>query len=98
MLVEYLVVWAHFLCRGKIDISTLTAEKTHYVELSLEDQQGIICLYLCITGLNVPGCISDLNSYVDDPSLVEKQERHFSFWKTAENLKQIGWMQVKFSF
>nr|XP_047139595.1 multiple C2 and transmembrane domain-containing protein 2 isoform X3 [Hydra vulgaris] len=84
-----------FIGRGKIDISTLTAEKTHDIELNLEDQPGVLYLYLCITGLNVPGCISDLTTYDEDQSLIVKQESNFSLWKTVENFKQIGWMQIK---
>ncbi|XP_065672712.1 multiple C2 and transmembrane domain-containing protein 1 isoform X3 [Hydra vulgaris] len=84
-----------FIGRGKIDISTLTAEKTHDIELNLEDQPGVLYLYLCITGLNVPGCISDLTTREEDQSLIAKQESNFSLWKTVENFKQIGWMQIK---
>lgn len=57
-----------FNSRGEVDISTLEAERTHFLEVELEDNAGIIELLLTVSGTSGTESISDLGAFVADPN------------------------------
>ena len=77
-----------------MDLGTLTPEKSHYCELLLEDQLGVVSLHVSITAQSEPGASSNLNEYNDDPEMLKDIERSFSLAKTAQSMKDVGWLQV----
>ena len=78
-----------------IDLSKLEREKSHKIEAALEDNAGIVVMHLSITGLDAPGCESDLNTFVDDPARRKEIAKQFSLKKTPKKIKEIGWLQMK---
>lgn len=84
-----------FMGRTSVDLSDLEAEKSHYLELGLEDQPATICLYVSITAQSLPGCSSDLQTYDEDPDKVQDIKSNHSLLNTAKSFKQIGWLQLK---
>ena len=59
--------------RCQIDLSTLEREKSHKIEAALEDNAGIVVMHLAITGLDAPGCESDLNTFTEKPGKTDGQ-------------------------
>ncbi|XP_057302904.1 multiple C2 and transmembrane domain-containing protein 1-like isoform X1 [Hydractinia symbiolongicarpus] len=84
-----------FMGRTSVDLSDLEAEKSHYLELGLEDQPATICLYVSITAQSLPGCSSDLQTYEEDPDKAQDIKSDYSLLNTAKSFKQIGWLQLK---
>ena len=81
-------------CRCQIDLSKLEKEKSHKIEAQLEDNAGIVIMHLSITGLDAPGCVSDLTVHQDDPAKRKAMVEAFSLKKTPKKIKECGWLQV----
>ena len=82
--------------RCQIDLSTLAREKSHKIEAALEDKAGIIVMHLSVTGLDAPGCESDLNTFVEKPGKRQDITQQFMLKNTPKKIKEIGWLQVKY--
>lgn len=80
--------------RCQIDLSTLEREKSHKIEAALEDNAGIIVMHLSITGLDAPGCESDLNTFVEKPGRRQEVAKQFMLKNTPKKIKEVGWLQV----
>ena len=80
--------------RANVDLSTLEVEKSHKLEVGLEDQTGTISLHICITGLVHPGARSDLTMHTDDIDAVEEKKQEYRLTKTPSKINEIGWLQV----
>ena len=80
--------------RCQIDLSKLEKEKSHKIEAELEDNAGIVVMHLSITGLDAPGCESDLSAHLDDPERRKALVESFSLKKTPKKIKECGWLQV----
>uniref|UniRef100_A0A8C6WXP5 Multiple C2 domains, transmembrane 1a n=1 Tax=Neogobius melanostomus TaxID=47308 RepID=A0A8C6WXP5_9GOBI len=78
-----------------IDLSLLSKEQTHKLELPLEEGEGMLVLLVTLTA-SAAVSISDLSiNMLDDP-----QERHqivqrYNLWRSLHNLKDVGVVQVK---
>ncbi|XP_031559234.1 multiple C2 and transmembrane domain-containing protein 1-like isoform X2 [Actinia tenebrosa] len=84
-----------FMGRCQIDLNKLAREKSHKIEAELEDGAGIIVMHLAITGLDAPGCESDLSVHKDDPARRKAIAQRFGLKNTPKKIKEIGWLQVK---
>ena len=82
--------------RCQIDLSTLEREKSHKIEAALEDNAGIVVMHLAITGLDAPGCESDLNTFTEKPGKREEITKQFALKNTGKKIKEVGWLQVKY--
>ena len=80
--------------RCQIDLSTLEREKSHKIEAALEDNAGIVVMHLAITGLDAPGCESDLNTFTEKPGKREEIAKQFTLKNTGKKIKEVGWLQV----
>lgn len=80
--------------RCQIDLSTLEREKSHKIEAALEDNAGTIVMHLSITGLDAPGCESDLNAFVEKPGRRQEVAKQFMLKNTPKKIKEVGWLQV----
>lgn len=77
-------------------MSKLEREKSHKIEAQLEDNAGMVIMHLSITGLDAPGCESDLTVHQDDPAKRKAMVEAFSLKKTPKKIKECGWLQVLF--
>ncbi|XP_053406106.1 multiple C2 and transmembrane domain-containing protein 1-like isoform X1 [Mercenaria mercenaria] len=84
-----------FMGRAVIDLTKLDREKTHVIEQQLEDGAGIIKLLITISGTSGHETISDLSAYAFNPMEREEIMLKFGFFKSFQNMKDIGWLQVK---
>ena len=80
--------------RTSCDLRELQPEKSHYLELDLVDQPGVISLYVALTAQNAIGCVSDLTRHEDDEEYLSDIKNEFSLFQTFGSLKKIGWLQV----
>ncbi|XP_055775434.1 multiple C2 and transmembrane domain-containing protein 1-like isoform X2 [Salvelinus fontinalis] len=84
-----------FMGRCSIDLSPLSKEHTHKLDLPLEEGEGMLVLLVTLTGAAAVS-ISDLSvNILDDP-----HERHlilqrYSVLRSFHNLKDVGVVQVK---
>lgn len=102
--IDWFIFTVFFLCgtyilfclidRCQIDLSTLEREKSHKIEAALEDNAGIIVMHLSITGLDAPGCESDLNAYTEKPGRRTEITKQYALKATPKKIKEIGWLQV----
>ncbi|XP_046856752.1 multiple C2 and transmembrane domain-containing protein 1-like isoform X2 [Xenia sp. Carnegie-2017] len=84
-----------FMGRVSIDLNKYERERSHKIEAKLEDGAGVVVMYVAVTAIDIPGCESDLNSYIEQPNRREEIEKQYSLKKTGKNIKDIGWLQVK---
>ncbi|PIK45728.1 putative multiple C2 and transmembrane domain-containing protein 1 [Apostichopus japonicus] len=84
-----------FNSRGEVDISTLEAERTHFLEVELEDNAGIIELLLTVSGTSGTESISDLGAFVADPNRERELIKRYSIKNSLKDVKDVGWLQVK---
>lgn len=84
------------IVRCQIDLSTLEREKSHKIEAALEDNAGIIVMHLSITGLDAPGCESDLTAHTEKPGRRGEIVKQFHLKNTPKKIKEIGWLQVSY--
>lgn len=52
-------------------------------------------MHVAVTAVDIPGCESDLNSFVEEPNRREELEKMYGLKKTVKKIKDIGWLQVK---
>ncbi|XP_029295736.1 LOW QUALITY PROTEIN: multiple C2 and transmembrane domain-containing protein 1 [Cottoperca gobio] len=84
-----------FMGRCTIDLTHLSKERTYKLDLPLEEGEGLLVLLVTLTA-SAAVSISDLSvNMLDDP-----QERHqimqrYSLWRSFNNLKDVGVVQVK---
>ena len=77
--------------RGSIDLNNYERERSHYIELELEDHAGFIAFYMTITALVLPGSESDLSTHICNRQEVENE---FAIKRTWRKPDEIGWLQV----
>ncbi|XP_038559565.1 multiple C2 and transmembrane domain-containing protein 1 isoform X3 [Micropterus salmoides] len=84
-----------FMGRCTINLSLFDKERTHKLDLPLEEGEGVLVLLVTLTA-SAAVSISDLSvNMLDDP-----QERHqimqrYNLWRSFHNLKDVGVVQVK---
>ncbi|XP_058843510.1 multiple C2 and transmembrane domain-containing protein 1-like isoform X3 [Acipenser ruthenus] len=84
-----------FMGRCQIDLSALSKEHTHKLELHLEEGEGLLVLLVTLTASATIG-ISDLSVNILEDSR-ERQEivSRYGFLRSFHNMKDVGIVQVK---
>uniref|UniRef100_A0A3P8WCI0 Multiple C2 and transmembrane domain containing 1 n=1 Tax=Cynoglossus semilaevis TaxID=244447 RepID=A0A3P8WCI0_CYNSE len=84
-----------FMGRCTIDLSLLSKEQTHKLELPLEEGEGLLVLLVALTA-SAAVSISDLSiNMLDDPHERHQIMQRYSLWRSFHNLKDVGVVQVK---
>ncbi|XP_055080423.1 multiple C2 and transmembrane domain-containing protein 1 isoform X2 [Periophthalmus magnuspinnatus] len=84
-----------FMGRCTIDLSVLSKEHTHKLELPLEEGEGALVLLVTLTA-SAAVSISDLSiNVLDDPHERHQILQRYSLWRSLHNLKDVGVVQVK---
>ncbi|KAL6096423.1 mctp1 [Pungitius sinensis] len=84
-----------FLGRCQLDLSTLPKERTHHLELLLEESRGLLVLLVTLTASSHVS-IADLSlTPLDDP--LERREvlARYGALRSFSNIKDVGIVQVK---
>uniref|UniRef100_A0A3B5JX56 Multiple C2 and transmembrane domain containing 1 n=1 Tax=Takifugu rubripes TaxID=31033 RepID=A0A3B5JX56_TAKRU len=84
-----------FMGRCTVDLSLLSKEQTHKLELPLEGGEGMLVLLVTLTA-SAAVSISDLSvNMLDDPHERHQIVQRYSLWRSFQNLKDVGVVQVK---
>ncbi|KAM4720409.1 multiple C2 and transmembrane domain-containing protein 1 isoform 2-T2 [Anableps anableps] len=84
-----------FIGRCQLDLSTLTKEKTHHLELPLEESRGVLVLLVTLTA-SAAVSIADLSlTPLEDPEERREILKRYGLKKSFFNLKDVGIVQVK---
>ncbi|XP_040011382.1 multiple C2 and transmembrane domain-containing protein 1-like isoform X3 [Xiphias gladius] len=84
-----------FMGRCTIDLSRLSKEHTHKLDLPLEESEGVLVLLVTLTA-SAAVSISDLSIHLlDDPHERHQIMQRYSLWRSFHNLKDVGVVQVK---
>uniref|UniRef100_A0A8C4E2M1 Multiple C2 domains, transmembrane 1a n=1 Tax=Dicentrarchus labrax TaxID=13489 RepID=A0A8C4E2M1_DICLA len=88
-----------FMGRCSIDLSLLSKEHTHKLDLPLEEGEGVLVLLVTLTA-SAAVSISDLSiNMLDDPherhQIMQRYVSFISMWRSFHNLKDVGVVQVK---
>ncbi|KAJ7335767.1 hypothetical protein JRQ81_013708 [Phrynocephalus forsythii] len=84
-----------FVGRCQVDLSTLSKEQTHKLELPLEEGEGYLVLLVTLTA-SAAVSISDLPiSALSDPKEQEEILRRYGLLRMFHNMKDVGFLQVK---
>ncbi|XP_062830288.1 multiple C2 and transmembrane domain-containing protein 1 isoform X4 [Anolis carolinensis] len=84
-----------FIGRCQVDLSTLSREHTHKLELSLEEGEGYLVLLVTLTA-SATVSISDLSiNALEDPKELEEILKRYSLLRLLNNMKDVGFLQVK---
>ncbi|XP_029573700.1 multiple C2 and transmembrane domain-containing protein 1-like isoform X2 [Salmo trutta] len=84
-----------FMGRCSIDLSPLSKEHTHKLDLPLEEGEGMLVLLVTLTGAAAVS-ISDLSvNILDDPHERHQILQRYSVLRSFHNLKDVGVVQVK---
>uniref|UniRef100_A0A665SWG1 Multiple C2 domains, transmembrane 1a n=1 Tax=Echeneis naucrates TaxID=173247 RepID=A0A665SWG1_ECHNA len=84
-----------FMGRCTIDLSLLSKEHTHKLDLLLEEGEGVLVLLVTLTA-SAAVSISDLSiNMLDDPHERHQITQRYSLWRSFHNLKDVGVVQVK---
>uniref|UniRef100_A0A8C6KI81 Multiple C2 and transmembrane domain containing 1 n=1 Tax=Nothobranchius furzeri TaxID=105023 RepID=A0A8C6KI81_NOTFU len=84
-----------FIGRCQLDLSTLVKEKTHHLELPLEDARGFVVVLVTLTA-SAAVSISDLSvTPLGDPLERQQINKRYGVSKSFFNLKDVGIVQVK---
>ncbi|XP_053154643.1 multiple C2 and transmembrane domain-containing protein 1 isoform X4 [Hemicordylus capensis] len=84
-----------FIGRCQVDLSTLSKEQTHKLELPLEEGEGFLVLLVTLTA-SAAVSISDLSvNALEDPREQEEILKRYSLVRMFHNLKDVGFLQVK---
>ncbi|XP_068559175.1 multiple C2 and transmembrane domain-containing protein 1 isoform X4 [Cebidichthys violaceus] len=84
-----------FMGRCTINLSHLTKEHTHKLDLPLEEGEGVLVLLVTLTA-SAAVSISDLSvNMLDDPHERHQIMQRYSLWRSFHNLKDVGVVQVK---
>lgn len=86
-----------FIGRCQVDLSSLSREQTHKLELHLEEGEGHLVLLVTLTA-SATVCISDLSvNSMEDQKEREEILKRYSPLRIFNNLKDVGFLQVKSS-
>ncbi|XP_053180800.1 multiple C2 and transmembrane domain-containing protein 1 isoform X6 [Scomber japonicus] len=84
-----------FMGRCTIDLSLLSKEHTHKLDMPLEEGEGVLVLLVTLTA-SAAVSISDLSvNMLDDPHERHQIMQRYSLWRSLHNLKDVGVVQVK---
>ncbi|NWX85209.1 MCTP1 protein, partial [Nothoprocta pentlandii] len=84
-----------FIGRCQVDLSTLSKEQTHKLELPLEEGEGLLVLLVTLTA-SAAVSISDLSANsLEDQREREEILKRYSPLRIFHNLKDVGFLQVK---
>ncbi|XP_042637108.1 multiple C2 and transmembrane domain-containing protein 1 [Orycteropus afer afer] len=84
-----------FIGRCQVDLSALSREQTHKLELQLEEGEGHLVLLVTLTA-SATVSISDLSvNSVEDQKEREEILKRYSPLRIFHNLKDVGFLQVK---
>ncbi|XP_062941608.1 multiple C2 and transmembrane domain-containing protein 1 isoform X14 [Cynocephalus volans] len=84
-----------FIGRCQVDLSALSREQTHKLELQLEEGEGHLVLLVTLTA-SATVSISDLSvNSLEDQKEREEILRRYSPLRIFHNLKDVGFLQVK---
>ncbi|XP_032191624.1 multiple C2 and transmembrane domain-containing protein 1 isoform X2 [Mustela erminea] len=84
-----------FIGRCQVDLSSLSREQTHKLELQLEEGEGHLVLLVTLTA-SATVSISDLSVHsLEDQKEREEILRRYSPLRIFHNLKDVGFLQVK---
>ncbi|KAM6965606.1 multiple C2 and transmembrane domain-containing protein 1 isoform 2-T2 [Aplochiton taeniatus] len=82
-----------FMGRCSVDLSVLSKEQTHKLDLALEEGEGMLVLLVTLTA-SAAVSISDL-SLLDDPNERRQIMQRYGLLRSLHNLKDVGVVQVK---
>ncbi|XP_036384454.1 multiple C2 and transmembrane domain-containing protein 1 isoform X1 [Megalops cyprinoides] len=84
-----------FIGRCQLDLSGLSKEHTHKLDLPLEEDKGTVVLLVTLTA-SAAVSISDLSvNMLDDPQERREILSRYSLLRSFTNLKDVGMVQVK---
>ncbi|XP_076783164.1 multiple C2 and transmembrane domain-containing protein 1 isoform X9 [Arvicanthis niloticus] len=84
-----------FIGRCQVDLSSLSREQTHKLELQLEEGEGHLVLLVTLTA-SATVSISDLSvNSMEDQKEREEILKRYSPLRIFNNLKDVGFLQVK---
>uniref|UniRef100_A0A8C7NYC1 Multiple C2 and transmembrane domain containing 1 n=1 Tax=Oncorhynchus mykiss TaxID=8022 RepID=A0A8C7NYC1_ONCMY len=84
-----------FMGRCSVDLSPLSKEHTHKLDVPLEEGEGMLVLLVTLTGAAAVS-ISDLSvNILDDPHERHQILQRYSVLRSFHNLKDVGMVQVK---
>ncbi|XP_078018138.1 multiple C2 and transmembrane domain-containing protein 1 isoform X2 [Epinephelus lanceolatus] len=84
-----------FIGRCQLDLSNLSKEQTHHLELQLEESRGSLVLLVTLTA-SAHVSIADLSvTPLDDPQERREILKRYGVLKSFSNLKDVGIVQVK---
>ncbi|XP_062985673.1 multiple C2 and transmembrane domain-containing protein 1 isoform X3 [Elgaria multicarinata webbii] len=84
-----------FIGRCQVDLSTLSKEQTHKLELPLEEGEGYLVLLVTLTA-SATVSISDLSiNALEDLKEQEELLKRYSLVRMFHNIKDVGFLQVK---
>ncbi|XP_077944726.1 multiple C2 and transmembrane domain-containing protein 1 isoform X2 [Gasterosteus aculeatus] len=84
-----------FLGRCQLDLSTLPKERTHHLDLPLEESRGLLVLLVTLTASSHVS-IADLSlTPLDDPLERRQILARYGALRSFSNLKDVGIVQVK---
>ncbi|XP_013925934.1 PREDICTED: multiple C2 and transmembrane domain-containing protein 1 [Thamnophis sirtalis] len=84
-----------FIGRCQIDLSTLSKEHTHKLELPLEEGEGHLILLVTLTA-SAAVTISDFSMNVlEDPKEQKEILKRYNLMQMFQNIKDVGFLQVK---
>ncbi|XP_063468377.1 multiple C2 and transmembrane domain-containing protein 1 isoform X15 [Symphalangus syndactylus] len=84
-----------FIGRCQVDLSALSREQTHKLELQLEEGEGHLVLLVTLTA-SATVSISDLSvNSLEDQKEREEIVKRYSPLRIFHNLKDVGFLQVK---
>ncbi|XP_054916632.1 multiple C2 and transmembrane domain-containing protein 1 isoform X4 [Poeciliopsis prolifica] len=84
-----------FIGRCQLDLSTLTKEKTHHLELPLEESRGHLVLLVTLTA-SAAVSIADLSlTPLEDPEERREILKRYGVRRSLSNLRDVGIVQVK---
>ncbi|KFQ98988.1 Multiple C2 and transmembrane domain-containing protein 1, partial [Opisthocomus hoazin] len=84
-----------FIGRCQVDLSTLSKEQTHKLEMPLEEGEGCLVLLVTLTA-SAAVTISDLSvNSLEDQKEREEILKRYSLMTMFHNMKDVGFLQVK---
>ncbi|KAL8566338.1 hypothetical protein ACOMHN_030538 [Nucella lapillus] len=83
-----------FMGRTIVDLSSLESERTHHLDVELEDGAGLLKLLLTVSGTCANDAQSDLSNFTPDSRLQGQLQRKYSFFKLSD-VTDVGHLQMK---
>ena len=87
--------------RAIVDLSTLKLEKTHHLDVELEDSAGVLKISVTISGASsttgVAEGVADLRHFDTAGAEIKRAKavEKYAIKNTFNNLKQIGLLTIK---